>query len=255
MITLNVNTPGDVSSVQLLDVVTNEPGVKLYIFTGISLPRMYNEDERVLFWTNSRNRHELIEVTLNRVPGHMIASAAQVSLARIWSHPGLFNFHLTEVWVEQRDSGEIILKYRADMNGTAGLVGVSYQVNAKILELQTEIRGIVRWQEPHIEATRESELLDIHANRVGEARPSVVGSVERAPLMVGNFMQVPFVIQNPPLGVPLRVVVSARSGAFLAGGRPSEAIAANQVGGPSPVMVTLTEPRRSDLVFELYEIG
>ncbi|HEY9008100.1 MAG TPA: hypothetical protein VIM75_18290 [Ohtaekwangia sp.] len=255
MIVLDFETPGQVSSPQTLTVVTSEPGVTLHIFTGIAMTSMYNSDEHILFWKNSRTRDELIQVTVGRVSGQMIASAAQVSLARIWAYEGLFNFHLSTVWVEQGAGGEIILKSNASMNGDAGLVAVSYQVNVKIIEVETEIRGIVRWNAAGIQAIREIDLVDVGARRSGESTPSILGTVEGPPLMMGEFMQVRFLIRRPPLGIPLTIVAEAREGAFVVGGVPSSSIASRQVAGGNPVTLTVSEPRRTDFIFELYEVG
>ena len=250
MITLDAAT-GGVASPQMIDVATSEPGVTLYIFTGISMPQMYNIDDTVLFWTSSHERSERVEVTLGRLPSRMIASAAQVSLARIWSYPILFNLHLTEVWVEQAPSGDIILKYNADMTGTAGLVGVSYQVNLKAINIETEIRGLIRWTSRFRPRLPFDSLFDLAVR--GAA--GLTAAIDGPPVTAPNFTQLPFVIHNPPLGTPLVVTVTPRSGSFLIDGVPSEAIGARQVAGPNPVMVTVAEPRRNDLIFEVYEIS
>jgi len=162
MIELDVTDPDQVTSPKRLMVVTGEPGVQLHIFTGIAMTRMYNQDDAGIFGTTSHDRSEHIRVDLGQLPGQMLDFTAQVSLSRIWSYPTLFNLHLTDVWMEHIPGGTLILHSDAQMNGTAGLVAMSYQANIKTREFLAEISGIVRWGS-ELAATRDADLLEVRS--------------------------------------------------------------------------------------------
>lgn len=122
------------------------------------------------------------------------------------------------------------------------------------VSVASELSGVVRWRPPRIEATRSTDLLDVVARRDGD-RDGLAGTIEGAPVRAGEFMQVAFVIRSASLAVPLYVNVNGRDGAFRVGGALSNAIVGRPVAGPQPVTLTSSAPRRTDLVFELYELG
>jgi hypothetical protein len=74
------------------------------------------------------------------------------------------------------------------------------------------------------------------------------------PAASGHFVQLSFVVRHAQLGASLVISVAATDEAFFVDGVPSEAIGVRQTAGPNPVLLTTAQPRRSDLVFELYEI-
>jgi hypothetical protein len=122
------------------------------------------------------------------------------------------------------------------------------------VSIESEIRGVVRWRPNSMQATRTTDLVEIDARGTGDTT-GLAGSVDGSPVRTGEFMQVSFVIRGLTLGVPAFVSVHGRAGAFEVDGRRTTAIEGAQVAGPRPVTLTGVAPTRSDLVFELYELG
>jgi hypothetical protein len=251
MLTLDVNSPNQVSSPAALDVVLGVPQGHLLIFTGIAIPE---------YDTNDNLIREPVTVNLGKTvlnPKIPFTYSATVGLASIGNSDSDFTFATDDVSVvADPNTGELQLVCDLAVQGSSQLHRFSYQANVIVQTTQPEISGSIFWRKSVATALPQfaNNLFTVQAAILIPPQPGTFGGTFQkvadgtvlyppAPtnsgfLPDGLFVQ--FIIENPPVATPLYIICSPVDGAFQAAGSQAGTFSCATISNPSPI--TLAPP-------------
>ena len=253
-IELSVLDPRQVASASQFEVHVGEPATRLLIMSGIAIPE---------FWTNhdEETSQQQIVVRLNAYVSQLDRAVTNVALASVENDETNFLFAVDEGTLEHDvATGELKLRVAAAILGEETyLHRFSYQIVAHVRRERAQISGSIAVPADVLDVQEVpfadvAAAFEITANRVErQTPPSGFAFDKLVPVAFGAAQRVrpgregvhfvEYEIDNCPFGVPLVVEVK------LAGPRWPGGVAAGQVAGDRPVVLTGTKPDATGVDF------
>ena len=237
MQTLDVRFPDQVGSKMELTADLAD-GRKLMVLSGIAMTNweVDNEDYEV------GETHVRLGVYASRVD----EASAIVGLASIANDETPFVFVVDQVRVEpHKDTDELELIFKPVLMGEpSAMHRVAYQVVVTMAQIRPHISGRIIWVKDFFEPASDdvSSLkgqLTVIANRIDRITPpDGLAYDDPTPVAFGHFTKLEIIrsictahyrIDDPPMGVPLRVTVNPGFGFVVA---PPATIAVGRIAGP-----------------------
>jgi hypothetical protein len=279
--TLHVWLPKEVSSAKMLEIFVGTSSRRLLIFTGIAIPGF-----------DSKGQLDGQEVTIDlnvKANEPNPPFTATVGLAGIYNTDSDLVFSTDDVRVITGENLELLLICNIAVMGDRSVLNrFSYQATVFLNSDTGTIEGNIRW-DPYtwtFNTAKEQDLFQIEAlstkvvtnpgvipNDPNNNPPDFgtiiykvekVGNTVGIPTLQGKLMTIPYELHDLPLGVPLTIRVTPKSGAYLVlhtsrlplGQREAGLVPMIfvQVSGPSPVILGAGHLKENPVDFLAYKL-
>jgi hypothetical protein len=235
----NARDPNQVSSARVIEADLGVHNRRLFVISGIAIYNWHVDDDM--------GEHGEVRVNLGVYARELENAAPFVGLAAIGNGESEFVFSIHEARVDlDSESGELSLYAKTAVLGEwSEFYRFSYQVVATVVHVGTYVEGTITWptevmKPPSDDPSTVAPLLVVIANRhemtstagpwgaYETLTPIVPGAIQS--LTVHNdHCEAHYRIDNPPMGMPLKVTVTPQPGFTQASGG---AATAERIRGP-----------------------
>jgi hypothetical protein len=258
MIPLDANDANQVASSNVIRTTIATPDEEMVICSGIAIPEWNTfEDDYIAYETAIINLRETVLAIKQ--------ATVSVGLASIGNGNTKFEFAINEtsLTVDPTTQEMILSVDMALMGNPSALDRFSYQVVARVTKQVTGIDGTINWTSALFDAsglspTEVAQLFQVSAGTSAYIpappgkgfgstvyTPRAFGTTGALMNNNGNFV-LPYTIPGAPYGVNLTVTVGINPA--FASGRQN---IAQQISGPNPVVLTVTNPGVSGVNFNI----
>lgn len=265
-INLNVADSSQVQLPQKVSVLTAEPNVWLFIYSGIAVQRQRAEGSSGFLGIgkSTSETDAVVHVTIDRISGVLLQAATSASMANIVEEDTWGQWIISSTGLSIRDNGDLVLTVNTSVTGEgdAEFWSFYYNVSAKVVLDEASISGNIRWPKnlatplgsTHFSINADSKVTiaipgQFPFDKVTVEAVGLEGAVNSAD---SDFHIVPYTIKGALLGKTLSVLVSPIAAAFTPG--PAFGfgeLVAGQVNGPDPIQLTPANRHITGVDFEM----
>lgn len=261
-VTLSANNGSQVQSAGVVKVLTAEPNVWLYIYSGLAQQAQWaTGDSYWIFGEDSAETDATVNITLDKVAGVLLEYAATASLANIAEESDFGGWIVNSDSLSLHNDGELVLTLNTSVigggDGGSGFWGVSYYVAAKVLVDTPSISGTIRWDKtlatplaaPHFTVTADIQVPGSPGQfpTLQVVATGAEGAVDAAD---PTYYYVPYTISGLVLlGTTVSVVVDVIAASF--GGVGNGFLAPEQISGPTSITLTTADLHVTNVDFQL----